>query len=363
MARGDADGKDVANGETIGGEGYDAAIAKRRAQDRERQRRHRAQHKATRVLQSDRSPLPSIDRSPLPTMTAFGNQENCGQGNHGTSAPCQMSVLTSIFYSAMQPLRDIMNIITDGNVSLERFPIPNMTPFGNQTIFGEGNHGTSTPWQMSILTDSPDNSTRRPLHDITNIVTRGVILTNSTKRPPRDVTNLRIAGIFEFAGPAQKYTFQPSALSMNIEQTPFSGVTELEQNQCPRQRITVQSVNSLDLPGSSANIDQMASDKIGDVDENWLHRNDNWQPRLMGVCRDGNYRDGVVDQSLTPEELKKAKRCQCAREYRLRQKEELAIARQIQNGDVSTINLGNKRLRDFDADMLLQKHASKLAKN
>ncbi|TVU39766.1 hypothetical protein EJB05_13205 [Eragrostis curvula] len=330
MAGGDADGKGVAIGETIGGEGYAAAIAKRRAQDRERQRRHRAQHKATRVLQSG---IMSIDRSPLPTMTTFGNQENCGEGNHGTSAPCQLSVLTSIFYSAMQPLRDITNIITDGNVSLERSPIPNMTPFGNQTIFGEGNHGTSTPWQMSILTDSPDNSTRRPLRDTMNIVTRGVILTNSTKRPPRDVTNLRIAGIFEFAGPAQKYTFQPSAPSMNIEQTPFSGVTELEQNRCPRQRITVQSVNSLDLPGSSTNIDQMASDKIGDVDENWLHRNDNWQPRLMGVCRDGSYRDGVVDQSLTPEELEKVKRRQYAREYRLRQKEELAIARQIQNGN------------------------------
>ncbi|TVU06475.1 hypothetical protein EJB05_49692, partial [Eragrostis curvula] len=50
----------------------------------------------------------------------------------------------------MQPLNDITNIITDA-------------------IFGEGNHGTSTPWQMSILSDSQDNSTRRPLRDITNI--------------------------------------------------------------------------------------------------------------------------------------------------------------------------------------------------
>ncbi|TVU50945.1 hypothetical protein EJB05_02343, partial [Eragrostis curvula] len=80
--------------ETIGGEGYDAAIAKRRAQARERQRRHRAQQKATHVLQ----------------------KENCGEGNHGTSTPCQLSVLTdSIFESAMQPLNDITNIITDGN--------------------------------------------------------------------------------------------------------------------------------------------------------------------------------------------------------------------------------------------------------
>ncbi|TVU49074.1 hypothetical protein EJB05_00365, partial [Eragrostis curvula] len=63
-----------------------------------------------------------------------------------------------------------------------------------KAIFAEGNHGTSTPWQMSVLTDSPDNSTRRPLRDITNIVTRGVIPTNATERLPRDVTNLRIAG-------------------------------------------------------------------------------------------------------------------------------------------------------------------------
>ncbi|TVU49340.1 hypothetical protein EJB05_00648, partial [Eragrostis curvula] len=340
MAGDDADGKGVANGETIGGEGYDAAIAKRRAQARERQRRHRAQQKATHVLQ----------------------KENCGEGNHGTSTPCQLSVLTdSIFESAMQPLNDITNIITDGNVSLERTPITNMTPFGNQAIFGEGNHGTSTPWQMSILSDSQDNSTRRPLRDITNIVTRGVLQTDSIKRLLRDVTNLRIASGMENQ-PVDRHENTGIKRQKN-GQTPFSGVTELEQNQCPRQRITMQSVNSLDLPGSSANIDQMASDQIGDVDENWLHRNDNWQPRSMGFSRDGGYRDGVLDQSLTPEELKKAKRRQYAREYRLRQKEELAIARQIQNGDVSTINLGNKRLRDFDADMLLQKHASKLAKN
>ncbi|TVU50196.1 hypothetical protein EJB05_01558, partial [Eragrostis curvula] len=338
MAGGDADGKGVAIGETIGGKGYDAAIAKRRAQDRERQRRHRAQHKATRVLQSG---IMSIDRSPLPTMTTFGNQENCGEGNHGTSAPCQLSVLTSIFYSAMQPLRDITNIITDGNVSLERSPIPNMTPFGNQTIFGEGNHGTSTPWQMSILTDSPDNSTRRPLRDTMNIVTRGVVSKTS-----------RLIGMKTQESRGKKK-------SKHL----FLALRNWNKIGAPRQRITVQSINSLDLPGSSTNTDQMASDKIGDVDENWLHRNDNWQPRLMGVCRDGSYRDGVVDQSLTPEELEKVKRRQYAREYRLRQKEELAIACQIQNGDVSTINLGNKRLRDFDADMLLQKHASKLAKN
>ncbi|TVT99398.1 hypothetical protein EJB05_55217 [Eragrostis curvula] len=121
------------------------------------------------------------------------------QSAFGTFSPSDYEYFwkSSIFESAMQPLNDITNIITDGNVSLERTPITNMTPFGNQAIFGEGNHGTSTPWQMSILSDSQDNSTRRPLRDITNIVTRGVLQTDSIKRPLRDGTNLRIAGGME----------------------------------------------------------------------------------------------------------------------------------------------------------------------
>ncbi|TVU20709.1 hypothetical protein EJB05_30301, partial [Eragrostis curvula] len=86
-----------------------------------------------------------------------------------------------------------------------------------------------------------------------------------------------------------------------------------------------------------------------------LHRNDNWQPSTLILRRDGGNLDGGLGQSATPEELQKAKRREYNKQYRQRKKEELAFARQIQNGAKIPIVI--------DADKLLQAHSTKLAKH
>ncbi|TVU26098.1 hypothetical protein EJB05_28628, partial [Eragrostis curvula] len=190
-------------------------------------------------------------------------------------------------------------------------------------IFGEGNHGTCQTSQLSGLTG--------------NI--REARLVNSTKRPLHDITNIE-----------------------DSDQTPFSAILELEHTGSPRKRITNRSANNLETsdnidghPRIGATIDVCASNIDGDEDESWLHRNDNWHPSTVILRRHGGNLDGGVGQSVTPEELQKAKRREYNKEYRQRKKEELAIAHQTQNGA--------KIPADIDADKLLQAHATKLAKH
>ncbi|TVU11594.1 hypothetical protein EJB05_45188 [Eragrostis curvula] len=220
------------------------------------------------------------------TTTPFGKQGNCGDDNHGTSQPSQLSVLTGnvqeerLVNSTRRPLRDITNIEPAGGKENQAVEMHGNKGIKRQKkgIFGEGNHGTCQPSQLSGLTG--------------NI--REARLVNSTKRPLHDITNIED--------------------SDNIDGHPRIGAT----------------------------IDVCASNIDGDEDESWLHRNDNWHPSTVILRRHGGNLDGGVGQSVTPEELQKAKRREYKKEYRQRKKEELAIARQIQN-------VYHKEFYDFSA--------------
>ncbi|TVU43107.1 hypothetical protein EJB05_09545, partial [Eragrostis curvula] len=171
MARDEADGKGVQrnmNSTNKPGEDVDAAIAKRRAQNNERQKRWRARQKATpgdpnsedflkNVLQSGNV---NSDRARASSTTPFGKQGICGDDNHGTSQPSQLSVLTGnveearVANSTRRPLRDITNIEAAGGKENQAVKMHGNKGIKRQKkgIVGEGDHGTPQPSQLSGLT-------------------------------------------------------------------------------------------------------------------------------------------------------------------------------------------------------------------